>query len=157
MILPPSDPFSVTGMLRLLKVHKSASLWGCLCPEVQCHAGALVELVSQGGVCFEGGVSFLRSAWEKGVNHQVTENLRHQDSNSPNQTFFPTPSAQAGSASVGTVFSLRCCVVLLVTFPFECLLFRLAQGNEMQNQKDFISPVKNMSRERGRNKNMQYK
>lgn len=83
-------------MLRLLKVRKSASLWARLCPEVQGHACALVELVSQGGVCFEGGVSFLRSAWVKGVNHQIIENLRHQDLSSFNQTFFPTPSGKAG-------------------------------------------------------------
>lgn len=55
----------------------------------------------------------------------------------------PPPTRRAGAAVAmavaGSVPSLSsCCVVLLVTFPFEFLLFKSPQGNEMQNQDPYF-------------------
>lgn len=57
------------------------------------------------------------------------------------------PTRRAGAAVAvavavavaGSVSSLSsCCVALLVTFPFEFLLFKSPQGNEMQNQDPYF-------------------
>lgn len=55
----------------------------------------------------------------------------------------PPPTRRAGAAVAmavaGSVSSLSsCCVVLLVSFPFEFLLFKSPQGNEMQNQNPYF-------------------